>query len=585
MKPFPSKFLPFATIYAMIFKWQICAVFFLLIFSAGLANLSIRFFAEITGAIKLNNTQSYDEAIKYVWFLVISGTLGIVVSQYQKYYYNAKFIIPAQTLMEKDLFAYLLGHSYEYITTKQSGMLIRQKEQVKQLPAMLDRINWDLRLFFDILVKIIMLLCISPLIGLGYLICCIVVVFPRRRSAKRLSRISKASAKMSAIVDGRILDVINNLLVVKQFDNIEEEKKRLHPLLAQEFALNKKNMFIWWGQYNFIGAITSLMSFSLLLLSVYLWSNGAITTADIVFILMTLIYGLNGLSELQDCLQRIRQDIATVEQGLEPFSIPHGIVDAPHAKSLKVKGGEIDFQNVCFGYKNSKKPVFKNFNLHIKSGEKIGIVGASGSGKSTLVNLLQRSYEIQSGNILIDEQNITQVTQESLHDNISLIPQDTVMFNRSIADNIAFGTDTKSDKRIKAAAVKAYANDFISDKDDGYNSFAGDRGCLLSDGERQRIAIARAILKNAPILILDEATSALDSESEQIIQKAIDNLIKNQTVIAIAHRLSTLKNMDRIIVLNKGKIVEEGTFADLIKRGGAFAKLYAAQQKKGGKNV
>lgn len=585
MQTFPKKFMPFAFIYAKIFKWQICSVFILLLLSAGLTNLSIRFFAEITGAIKINDAQSYNEALKYVWLLTIFGTLGIIVSQYQRYYYDAKFIIPCQTRMEKDLFSYLLGHSYEYITTKQSGMLIRQKEQVKQLPAMLDRINWDLRLFFDIMVKIIMLLCISPLIGLGYLICCIVVVFPRRRSAKRLSRISKASAKMSAIVDGRILDVINNLLVVKQFDNIEEEKKRLHPLLAQEFALNKKNMFIWWGQYNFIGAITSLMSFSLLLLSVYLWSNGAITTADIVFILMTLIYGLNGLSELQDCLQRIRQDIATVEQGLEPFCIPHGIVDAPHAKPLKVKGGAIDFQNICFKYKNAKKHVFKNFNLHIKSGEKIGIVGASGCGKSTLVHLLQRSYELDDGNILIDNQNITQVTQESLHDNISLIPQDTVMFNRSIADNIAFGTDTKSDKKIKAAAVKAYAHDFISDKDDGYNSFAGDRGCLLSGGERQRIAIARAILKNAPILILDEATSALDSESEQIIQKAIDNLIQKQTVIAIAHRLSTLKNMDRIIVLNKGKIVEEGTFNDLLKQGGQFAKLYAAQQKKGGKNV
>ncbi len=585
MKPFPHKFMPFAFIYAKIFKWQICCVFLLLLLSAGVINLDIRFFAEIIGAIKINDDQSYDNVLKYVWLLTIFGILRIIVSQYQRYYYNAKFIIPCQTRMEKDLFAYLLGHSYEYITTKQSGMLIRQKEQVKQLPAMLDRINWDLQLFFDIMVKIIMLLCISPLIGLGYLLCCIVVVLPKQHSAKRLSRISKANTKMSAIVDGRILDVINNLLVVKQFDNIEEEKKHLHPLLAQEFSLNKKNMFIWWGQYNLIGAITSLMSFLLLLLSVYLWSKGSITTADVVFILMTLIYGLNGLSELQDCLQRIRQDIATIEQGLEPFSIPHSIVDIPHAKPLRVKGGDIEFQNICFGYKNAKKPVFKKFNLHIKAGEKIGIVGASGSGKSTLVNLLQRSYELQSGDILIDGQNITHVTQESLHDNISLIPQDTVMFNRSIADNISFGTNVKSDKKIKNAAIKAYAHDFISDKDDGYNSFVGDKGCLLSGGERQRIAIARAILKNAPILILDEATSALDSESEQLIQKAIDNLIQKQTVIAIAHRLSTLKNMDRIIVLNKGKIAEEGSFDNLLKLGGQFAKLYAAQQKKGGKNV
>ena len=184
--------------------------------------------------------------------------------------------------------------------------------------------------------------------------------------------------------------------------------------------------------------------------------------------------------------------------------------------------------------------------MHIKSGEKIGIVGASGCGKSTLVHLLQRSYELDDGNILIDNQNITQVTQESLHDNISLIPQDTVMFNRSIADNIAFGTDTKSDKKIKAAAVKAYAHDFISDKDDGYNSFAGDRGCLLSGGERQRIAIARAVLRNSPVLLLDEATSALDVTTERTVLRNIVKQHPNKTCIVTTHRPSVLNMCQRV---------------------------------------
>jgi ATP-binding cassette subfamily B protein len=230
--------------------------------------------------------------------------------------------------------------------------------------------------------------------------------------------------------------------------------------------------------------------------------------------------------------------------------------------------------------------VFDNFNLTIKPKEKVGIVGASGSGKTTLINLLQRAFELDSGEILIDGKNICDVTQESLHQNISLIPQDTVMFNRNIYQNIVFGTNINDIKKVRNASKKAYADEFIMQKEGGYESFAGDRGCKLSGGERQRLAIARAILKDAPILILDEATSSLDSQSEKLINKAIENIINNQTVIAIAHRLSTLKNMDRIIVLDKGKIVEEGNFDELLKLEGKFFKLWQVElKKKGGKNV
>ena len=199
---------------------------------------------------------------------------------------------------------------------------------------------------------------------------------------------------------------------------------------------------------------------------------------------------------------------------------------------------------------------------------------------------MQRSFELNSGQILIDDIDITDVTQESLHQNISIIPQDTVMFNRSIFQNIVFGTNIKDINIVRKASKKAYADDFILEKDGGYSSYAGDRGCKLSGGERQRLAIARAILKDAPILILDEATSSLDTQSEQQINKAIENVIQNQTVIAIAHRLSTLKSMDRIIVIEKGKIIEEGTFDQLLALGGKFKRLYLAQQKKrGGKNA
>ena len=358
------------------------------------------------------------------------------------------------------------------------------------------------------------------------------------------------------------------------------------PLLKQEFDLAVKSLKVFFMQFSAVGVATSFASFILLLLAVYYWKINNITTADVTFVFMTIIYGLNWFGMLFDGIQRFVKEMFEVEKGLEVFSNPHEIVDKKDAITLKKAKGKIEFKNISFTYKNKKKPVFDNFNLTIKPKEKVGIVGASGSGKTTLINLLQRAFELDSGEILIDGKNICDVTQESLHQNISLIPQDTVMFNRNIYQNIVFGTNINDIKKVRNASKKAYADEFIMQKEGGYESFAGDRGCKLSGGERQRLAIARAILKDAPILILDEATSSLDSQSEKLINKAIENIINNQTVIAIAHRLSTLKNMDRIIVLDKGKIVEEGNFDELLKLEGKFFKLWQVElKKKGGKNV
>ncbi len=553
-----------------------------------LYNLNIRLFSKIIGAIKLDNRDSYKNALTFVYWFAGCSFAAIIAEHYAKYFTAAHFLVPVKSRMEKDLFSYLLGHSYEFITSKQSGMLIAQKNDVKQLPEMLNRFTWSLDAIFDILVKTVLFALISPLIGIGYLVLGIMIIFPGKYFNKMLAKANKISAKTSAIVSGRILDTVNNLELVKQFDNIEYEKQRLKPLLKQEYDNTVKAAVLFFKQFTAVGVAVSFSSFLLLVTAVYFWSKGEITTADAVFILITLTGGLNQIGAIFDSMQQYKVQIAKIEQGLEPFAVAHGIVDRKNAKVLKVKKGEIKFSDVTFTYTGKRKLVLKNFNLTIHPHEKVGIVGESGSGKTTLINLLQRAYEIKSGNILIDGQSISAVTQESLHQNISLIPQDTVMFNRSIAKNIAFGVlNTHATmKQVKNAAQKAYADDFIMAKENDYESFAGDRGCQLSGGERQRIAIARAILKNAPILILDEATSALDSESEQIINKALTNVIRNQTVIAIAHRLSTLKNMDRIIVMDKGKISEEGTFNELIAKGGKFAKLYFAEQKKrGGKNV
>lgn len=273
----------------------------------------------------------------------------------------------------------------------------------------------------------------------------------------------------------------------------------------------------------------------------------------------------------------LANNLSYIQAGLEPFYTPHEIENASNAKTLKVKKGEIEFKNVGFAYPEQKR-IFDKFNLRIKSGEKVGMVGLSGNGKTTLINLLQRAYDIDEGQILIDGQDIKTVTQTSLHQNLAIIPQETVLFHRSLRDNIGYGVEA-TDKQIKRAAKIACADEFIKATPEGYDSMVGDRGCKLSGGERQRIAIARAVLRNRPILILDEATSALDSESESIVAQAIDNLMGKQTVIAIAHRLSTLKNMDRIIYLEEGKVAESGTFDELAnKKNGKFAKLWRLQQ-------
>lgn len=588
MKPFPKKFFPLLLIYLKIFKGQVVTFVSLMLLASVLYNLNIRLFSEIIGAIKLDNPDSFQNALTFVYWFACCSFAAIIAKHYAKYFTDTHFLIPVKSRMEKDLFSYLLGHSYEFITSRQSGMLIAQKNDVKQLPEILSRFTWDLESIFDILVKTVLLALISPLLGIGYFVLGVMVIFPGRHFSKMLAKANKISAKTSAIVSGRILDTVNNLELVKQFDNIEYEKQRLKPLWKQEYDNTVRALVIFFKQFTAIGIAVSVSSFLLLVAAAYFWSKGEITTADVVFILITLTGGLNQIAMLFDNMQHHKVQMAKIEQGLEPFAVAHGIVDMKNAKTLKVKKGEIEFSDVTFAYAGKRKPVLKNFNLTIHPHEKVGIVGESGSGKTTLINLLQRAYEIKSGNILIDGQNISAVTQESLHQNISLIPQDTVMFNRSIAENIAFGVPNNriSIRQVKDAAQKAYADDFIMAKENDYESFAGDRGCQLSGGERQRIAIARAILKKAPILILDEATSALDSESEQIINKAIANVIRNQTVIAIAHRLSTLKNMDRILVMHKGEIIEEGTFNELIAKGGKFAKLYFAEQKKHrGKNV
>ncbi|MCI5634701.1 MAG: ABC transporter ATP-binding protein/permease [Alphaproteobacteria bacterium] len=313
-------------------------------------------------------------------------------------------------------------------------------------------------------------------------------------------------------------------------------------------------------------------------IAVYLWIHKQISVGDVVYI-FTVIGGslLGTIQMMMDTFGGRMYQLSLLEKNLELFNDEPQITDAENAHNLRANCKNIEIKNLCFAYENGN-PIINNLNLSIKAGEKVGLVGVSGGGKTTLIHLLQRLENMPQKMLFINGHDITELSQESLHKLIAFIPQDTSLFHRTIAENMAYGTFDATKKQIKQAAETAYLTDFINDLPQKYDTLVGDKGIKLSGGQRQRVAIARAILKNSPILILDEATSALDSESEDYIQKAMKKLMKGKTVIAIAHRLSTLKEMDRIIVLDKGKIIEQGKIEDLLKSGGEFQRLWEIQQ-------
>ena len=312
-----------------------------------------------------------------------------------------------------------------------------------------------------------------------------------------------------------------------------------------------------------------------LVLCAYLYGRGEMGLADIVYSTSVYFNVMGMIANLMNSISSIIDNMASAGKGYRNLVVPIEVDDAPNAVPLVVKHGKIEIKNVSFKYKN--RYVLRDLSLTVKPGERVGIVGASGAGKTTLVNLLMRFYDVKSGTILIDGHDIRDVTQDSLRANISFIPQDPAMFNRTILENIAYGRPNATNDEIRRAAKNASADKFIMMTEKKYNTIVGDRGIKLSGGQKQRIAIARAFLKQAPILILDEATSALDSETEATIQHSFEKLSHNRTTIAIAHRLSTLRNMDRIVVLDKGRIIESGTHSSLLRRRGAYARLWKMQ--------
>jgi ATP-binding cassette subfamily B multidrug efflux pump len=399
----------------------------------------------------------------------------------------------------------------------------------------------------------------------------------------KMRDLAKASSEVRSLVMARVVDSYTNILTVKLFARLADEDAYVRESMDEHQAAMRTHMRLITQFMFCLSAMNAALLVSTATIGIWLWSQGTVSAGVVATALPLAWQTANVAGWVSWEVTSIFENIGVVQEGMQTIAVPHSGVDRPQARALEVSRGEIELEGVSFGYGRSDvAPVLNGLQLKIRAGERVGLVGRSGAGKSTLVNLLLRFYEVEKGRILIDGQDIAQVTQESLRAAIGMVTQDTSLLHRSIAANIRYGRPNTSDAQVEAAAKKAQADPFIKELMDwkgnsGYAAHVGERGVKLSGGQRQRIALARVILKDAPILVLDEATSALDSEVELAIQEQLLGLMEGKTVIAIAHRLSTIARMDRLIVLEQGSIVESGTHDELLRLGGHYEKLWRHQ--------
>lgn len=517
------------------------------------------------------------ELLKPYLFLFIG--LGLVAWFFRNRVYVLKERISAFIMadMEQASLSYLLGHSYQFFENEFSGSLVRRISRVaRAFEEVFDGLQQRLLPMFVAFTGILFILFRrSLLIACLVLVWLIIMALYNVYYSRWKMKGDVQRAAQDTVCTGLISDTVSNVVTVKLFSGNAREASTYKKASDYLRDLRSKAWQTHAMNYSMQGLVLILLQAAVLWISLRFWGQGRISAGDIVLFQGYFVTLHSRVLDFARVIRMFHSAFADASEMVEILDLPHAIQDVPNAKRLQVKEGAVVFNHVEFSYGAGK--VLNDFHLDIAPREKIAFVGSSGAGKSTIVKLLFRFYDITGGSILIDGQNVKQVTQDSLRSNIALVPQEPVLFHRSLLENIRYGKPNATKQEIIKAAKLAHCHEFIEKLPNKYETLVGERGIKLSGGERQRVAIARAILKNAPILVLDEATSSLDSESEGLIQDALGTLMKDKTTIVIAHRLSTIMSMDRIVIMDKGRVTDTGTHAELVQKAGIYQKLWNLQ--------
>lgn len=555
------------------FLWWAILASIVVILAAIVGQSLPLFFKWITEAVEQGNVKSamwlgllfpavvFGEGL--LWRL--SGVLGMLWSNGVRRYTN-------DVLLE-----YTLGHGHNYFSNRFAGSILnKMRNIIGGMESFVHDWLWSiLSVLVSIIVTLYYLITVDVRLGVSFVAFLFVLVWINILLIPEKRRRSTIQANLSSKISGRVADMLGNSTVIRQYVGTERELQAANVMSKEWYkSMNHSWIYSEWTQLV-NGALLFIFFSGSIFLLLQNW-HGDIGGASNVIFVIALISTLAGrLTFVGRLMTNFARTLGEVSEGLDEIVVPRDVLDRPEAKKLEIRQGAIEFSEVTFVY--NQNPVFENFSLTIPAGQRVGLVGSSGAGKSTFVSLLLRQFDIHGGVIEIDGQNITSVTQDSLRTVISVVPQEPSLFHRTIRENITYGNPAATNEEVIEVAKKAHAHDFVDLLPEGYDTMVGERGVKLSGGQKPRIAIARAMLKDAPVLVLDEATSALDSESEVEIQKALHTLMVGKTVIAIAHRLSTLREMDRIVVLDQGKIIEDGTHDSLIAYNGKYAALWQHQ--------
>lgn len=577
----PDKPRKFILYFLKFYKWSIGLMFLLELGQAGcqiMIPYAIKKLIDTNTLSGLDPNLSVFSQYREPLTFFISLSVGILLFSRSS---GAILVTVGPLLRRKvrgDLYHYLQYHSQRFFSSHFAGSL---SNRISEVAMSVNHTTWTI--LFDfwptfVIFSFSLYLLFSAHVGIGiflggWIIFYITISYIL---ALRCREYAKNAAAARSTVSGKIVDAVTNIMNTKLFTHLDFERKHLGDYLTLELQMQRKTFWFMEKMRWFQFIATLLLQVAMIYYGLTVWKKGEITVGEFAMITSLSMLIISDARNLSRRFLEFFEYVGNITDGVRIMVVNHDIVDEKSAALLKVPKGDIEFQNVTFSYTEGKN-VFENLNLKIPAGQKVGLVGFSGSGKSTFLNLILRFYEINSGKILIDGQNIDSVTQDSLRAEVSVIPQEPMLFHRSLMENIRYGRLDASDEDVIKASKEAHAHEFVEDKPEKYKSLVGERGIKLSGGQRQRIAIARAFLKNAPVLLMDEATSSLDSFTEKLIQKSLKALMKNKTVVVIAHRLSTISQLDRIIVFNEGKIVEDGTHDELVANNSHYAKMWNMQ--------